>query len=258
MIDLLRNVFHKPRPRPRARKEHYPAGQVFRGHFEAGLGNQLVVFQKIVCLAMTFHGFIPPPVLFHCDKTEARKYCDPTKTFPFSDLVTMNARVHKLITNQSVTRVIPEAYYHTDYCKPRDAFSFPDLVAFSPQVVAYGESLRQQCPRPCLTVHHRVGHDWEWYHATNLTKARVAAVVRRHRKSGCIILTPESAPGPLPCPRVRHAPNTTSPLRFFAEMYLAATADTFVYDRRSTVYPIVRRLAQPRLKMISLQGSGRH
>jgi hypothetical protein len=236
----------------------YPPGTVFKADFEAGLGNQLLVFQKTACLALASKGFVVTPVLFHCDKTEARVYCDPAKTFPLSEMVTINARLDAIVSHKAPTQIIKLAYYQTDYCGGSNAFSFPDLVRFSPQVVAYGESLRSQCPLPCLVVQYRTGRDWEHHRETSINKKRVDAAVQRYKKAGCVLLTPESTRGLLPCARVRHAPNTSQPLRFFGELYVAATASVFAYNRHSTTYHVVRRMAGPTLKLVSLQSRAPH
>jgi len=236
---------------------HAP-GTVFKADFEAGLGNQLVVFQKTACLALASKGFLVTPVLFHCDKTEARVYCDPTNTFPLSEMVTINARLNAVVSSRAPTHTIKLAYYQPDYCRPGNAFAFPDLMRFSPQVVAYGESLRSQCPSPCLVVQYRTGRDWEHHKETSINKKRVNAAVQRYKTSGCVLLTPESTRGLLPCARVRHAPNTSQPLRFFGELYIAATANVFVYNRHSTTYHVVRRMSGPALKLVSLQSHAPH
>tara|TARA_B110000858_G_C17640513_1_gene397861 strand:- start:308 stop:829 length:522 start_codon:yes stop_codon:yes gene_type:complete len=173
-------------------------------------------------------------------------------------MVTINARLDAIVSSRVPTQTIKLAYYQPDYCYPGNAFAFPDLVRFSPKVVAYGESLRPQCPSPCLVVQYRTGRDWEHHKESSINKKRVDAAVQRYKTSGCVLLTPESTRGLLPCARVRHASNTSQPLRFFGELYIAATANVFVYNRHSTTYHVVRRMSGPTLKLVSLQSRVPH
>jgi len=146
-------------------------------------------------------------------------------------------------------------------CVNATAFDLPDIVAFSREVRWYGESLRMQCPSPCLVVQHRTGRDWNRHIAAspgaNISHSKMMTTISSFATLGlaCVLLAPETTTsgGNLPCPRIHHANGTSATLRFFGELYVAASAAVFAYNKHSTSHCLVRRLAtNPALKLVSL------
>lgn len=234
-----------------------PASEVLRPSFKAGEGNQLVAFQKVLCLAISSAIHIAAPTLYHCDRSWTPGDCDGNNTVPIENLLRLSERSHAAISNLPATRIVPEAYYITDKCGGKGALGLPDVVDFSDGVRAYGEMLRRQCRVPCVVIQQRAGRDWDWHKRLktggSISDATATRAAFEHRRLSCLLLAPEHVNVSVPCRRVRHGRGVDPIVRFFAEMYVAAHANVFVYNPQSTMHWIVRRLAEPSLKLAPLK-----
>lgn len=220
---------------------------VLRGEFRAGEGNQLIVFQKVVCLALSLHARVAAPSMFHCDKTTARENCSEVDTFPLS------RRARKILTQRPATRTISEAYYIADKCRPRSAFGLPDITGFGELVRYYGEALRAQCPPPCIVVQWRTGKDWvrhtQAFPGAFVNASVLQTILDKYRGHNFVSLTPETSRDALPFARLVHQSGVHPTMRFLGEIYVATRARIFFYNDLSTTHHVVRRLA-PRSLML--------
>lgn len=232
-------------------------GEVLRGDFRAGEGNQILVFQKVLCLALSLGSKIVTPTLFHCDRTAVPDDCNASATFPMQDVLVLSNRAKRASRLKKATRVINNAYYMVDKCAPKIAFDFMDVLDVTDKVKVYGEMLKRQCPSPCAVVQHRVGKDWVPHAAAFPGAAVGVSMLQRSMKQfpdhNFLALTPERTSGHLPCPRVRHSNKTHPTVRFLGEIYVASRANVFLYNSHSTTHHLVRRLAQHTLKLVSLK-----
>ncbi len=228
-----------------------------RGDFRAGEGNQILVFQKILCLALSIGANVVTPKLFHCDRTVVPDDCNTTQTIPLQDLLTVSPRARQTFTIRPPTRIIKQAYYIRDNCGPGSAFGFPDVIGLNSRVTVYGETLRTQCPNPCVVIQIRVGKDWG-PHSLAFPKANVSittlqTVLRAYHNYNFLTLAPERVMINIPVPRIRHNAAIHPTVRFLGEIYVASRANVFFYNDFSTTHHLVRRLASHSLQMLKLR-----
>lgn len=230
---------------------------VLRGDFRAGEGNQLLVIQKMICLAVAVHAKITTPVLFHCDRTTVPEACNETAVFPLTDVFKVSDWAHQLFTDRPATRIIRQAFYIKDRCVGGSAEGFPDLAGFSDAVKAYGESLRAQCPPPCMVLQHRSGKDWvphaKAFPAANVSATVLKLALRPYAGYNQLLLAPERLSSELSIARIRHDSTVHPTIRFLGEVYVASHAKAFIYNPMSTTRHLVKRFAAPGLTMVKLR-----
>ena len=172
-------------------------------------------------------------------------------------MFTVSERVHQLITDRPATRIIRQAFYIKDRCIGSSAEGFPDLVGFSDAVKAYGESLRAQCPSPCVVLQHRTGKDWvphaKAFPAANVSATTLKLALRPYAGYNQLLLAPERLPNELSIARIRHDDTVLPTIRFLGEVYVAAHAHAFLYNDLSTTRHLVKRFAAPGLRMVKLR-----
>ena len=218
--------------------------------FNAGLANQLIAFQKVVCEARRSHQLVAEPNIFHCDKTSAKGMCNGNVNTPLKSIFVISKALNKTMVKSDFTpyMIVNNAFYIKDYCMP-SAYGLNDIIGLKKAIIYRGRQVLVSMGLEgveYVAVQYRTGDDWK-----NHDKAFPNSYVSSHileRAVGsynmsCITITPESSlHGVGRCRRVNHASDMDPLHRLLIEYFLASRSTVFLYNTKSTMHHVVRRL----------------